>query len=283
MDMTFPIGIDLTRDPVVTIENGYLVRRWPGCSARIPLQDLGSAEVTMPMPNGCRSHDESSQKLLEAIWPILKDCTTARQLGKAIIDAGVPKMLKRPVALAARGRLGATWTDRTMQHWLQPATHTEERSEAMRAWRADPVNREREREASRDYYAENPEYQNNYAKARRQTDPVYAIAKRLRARLCKAVRAAGVGKSAVTFKLVGCTPEELAVHIESMFAEGMGWHNRGDWHVDHIRPLASFDLSDPEQQRSAMHYTNLKPVWATENMAKSSWHEGKRHRCRKPK
>lgn len=77
-------------------------------------------------------------------------------------------------------------------------------------------------------------------------------------------------------KLVGCTPNELKQHIESLFQRGMTWENRELWHVDHIRPLASFDLSNPEQQHQAMHWTNLQPLWSADNVKKGSMHEGRR-------
>ena len=76
-------------------------------------------------------------------------------------------------------------------------------------------------------------------------------------------------------KLLGCTKAELMVHIERQFAPGMGWDNYGEWHVDHKRPLASFDLGDPGQLQEAMHFSNLQPLWAAENMAKGArpWEE----------
>lgn len=76
-------------------------------------------------------------------------------------------------------------------------------------------------------------------------------------------------KSSSTFDLVGCTVPELITHIESQFEAGMGWENREQWHIDHIRPCASFDLTDPEQQKECFHYNNLQPLWAEENIRKS--------------
>lgn len=69
---------------------------------------------------------------------------------------------------------------------------------------------------------------------------------------------------------LGCSAPELVAHIESQFAPGMSWDNRGEWHVDHIRPLASFDLTDPAQRLEACHYTNLQPLWAADNIAKGA-------------
>jgi hypothetical protein len=70
---------------------------------------------------------------------------------------------------------------------------------------------------------------------------------------------------------LGCPIAYLKTYLESLFKPGMSWDNYGhkSWHVDHIIPLCSFDLSDPEQLKKACHYTNLQPLWATENISKS--------------
>ena len=47
------------------------------------------------------------------------------------------------------------------------------------------------------------------------------------------------------------------------------WENHGEWHIDHITPLSSFDLSKREQLLTACNYANLQPLWADENYAKS--------------
>lgn len=60
----------------------------------------------------------------------------------------------------------------------------------------------------------------------------------------------------------------LCEHIESKFADGMTWENRQDWQIDHIKPCASFDLTDPAQQRACFHYTNLQPLWTVDNQQK---------------
>jgi hypothetical protein len=71
-------------------------------------------------------------------------------------------------------------------------------------------------------------------------------------------------------KYFGCTLDELKTHIEKQFKEGMDWNNRSSWHIDHIKPLSSFDLTDKEQFYEACHYTNLQPLWPRENIRKSN-------------
>ena len=80
--------------------------------------------------------------------------------------------------------------------------------------------------------------------------------------------------------LLGCSIEEFIKYIEDRFTDGMSWDNRGlhGWHIDHIRPCASFDLTDPKQQKECFHYTNLQPLWAYENRSKGSMYNGKLYR-----
>ncbi|ONG56954.1 hypothetical protein BKE38_05005 [Pseudoroseomonas deserti] len=64
------------------------------------------------------------------------------------------------------------------------------------------------------------------------------------------------------------TIPEFRSYIASLFQDGMSWENYGRWHLDHIRPLIAFDLTDPAQAKAACHYTNLRPLWALENQRK---------------
>ena len=83
----------------------------------------------------------------------------------------------------------------------------------------------------------------------------------------------GAKKKFPTVKLLGCSFKEAKEYLELKFKDGMSWDNFGKWHIDHIRPLASFDLTDVNQQLIAGHYTNLQPLWASENISKGSKYE----------
>jgi len=75
-------------------------------------------------------------------------------------------------------------------------------------------------------------------------------------------------KSESTIKLIGCSIEFLKKYLESKFKLGMNWDNYGKWHIDHIRPCSSFDLSKEEEQYKCFNYINLQPLWAEENLQK---------------
>ncbi len=70
------------------------------------------------------------------------------------------------------------------------------------------------------------------------------------------------------FDVLGCTVHEARLYIESKFKSGMSWDNYGEWHIDHINPLVSFDVTKMDQRLEAFHFTNLQPLWAEENQKK---------------
>lgn len=74
---------------------------------------------------------------------------------------------------------------------------------------------------------------------------------------------------------LGCSYEDLRLYLESLWQPGMSWDNwsKDGWHIDHIKPLAAFNLEDPEQLKQACHYTNLQPLWAKDNLVKSDKYE----------
>jgi hypothetical protein len=121
------------------------------------------------------------------------------------------------------------------------------------------------------WIAANPEkykaIQANYQKKRRLTDPFFAMSCRLRARLRSAFKNGGFKKHSCTEKMLGCSFKEFSKHIESQFTEGMSWDNRSEWHLDHIVPLSCATTIEGIEKLS--HYTNIRPLWAADNLSKS--------------
>lgn len=103
----------------------------------------------------------------------------------------------------------------------------------------------------------------------RKHDGAFRARLSARTRIWKVCKERGSYKTAGTEALLGCTVEQFREHIASQFKRGMTWANYGRWEVDHIIPCASFDLSKPDQQRQCFHFTNLQPLWQSENRRKS--------------
>lgn len=150
--------------------------------------------------------------------------------------------------------------------------------EANTRWRE--ANRERARAACAAWQAENKSrvirQQAEYQSRRRRADPAYCLARSVRNRVYNALVLSPrhTGRRGSTLELLGCTAEHYQAYLAGLFQPGMSWQNYGEWHIDHVRPLASFDLSDPAQQRAAFHFSNTQPLWAKENLAKSDrWTE----------
>ena len=120
----------------------------------------------------------------------------------------------------------------------------------------------------------------SYIKDRRRSNPALRLHQNLRGGLYSCL--SGKQKKSHTLEYVGMDMSELWKHLESKFTDGMTRENYGEWHVDHIRPLCSFDFDQFEQGpeeyenliHEAWHYTNLQPLWAKDNISKGGKWEG---------
>ena len=75
-------------------------------------------------------------------------------------------------------------------------------------------------------------------------------------------------KTTKVYKVIGCTQQELLQHIEKQFLKGMSWKNRKLWHIDHIIPMDS--AKTLEDNYKLNHFTNLRPMWAKNNLSKKN-------------
>jgi hypothetical protein len=149
------------------------------------------------------------------------------------------------------------------------------RARALKAYHAKGDNRRRARLVAAYRRAIDRQSQRRDALIAASYFVVRKFNRRVRSRLVRCLRrrfekvVAGKDKSAWARRLVGCDLSHLQRHLEQQFKPGMSWTNRSQWHVDHIKPVAKFDLSDPAQVLECFHFTNLQPLWAKENLEKS--------------
>lgn len=103
-------------------------------------------------------------------------------------------------------------------------------------------------------------------------DQNFNLAKKMRRRMYVALAKSfsGIRSRGLAINILGCSFDELRVHIESQFTPGMTWEMcfSGEIHLDHKRPCASFDMTDPGQLKQCFHYKNLQPLWARDNLIK---------------
>lgn len=114
----------------------------------------------------------------------------------------------------------------------------------------------------------NKEKINQRKRIRLLNKPLERLASSLRRRLRTKLRNQKAG--ALAHEYLGCTIGELKSYIESLFLEGMNWENYGSkgWHLDHIKPMCMFDLTKKEDLAIVCHYSNLRPLWAKDNLTR---------------
>ena len=143
--------------------------------------------------------------------------------------------------------------------------HKEERKEYNRAYKVTHLAYYNMKQ--KEYRQEHKDKVNKYMYMCYHKNPHFRLLSCLRSRLWQALK--GTDKSDSTIKLIGCSIDELKNHLEKQFIKGMSWKSYGKWHVDHIKPCCSFDLSKPKEQYKCFNYTNLQPLWAKDNCSKS--------------
>lgn len=151
---------------------------------------------------------------------------------------------------------------------------SEEEKKAAKTYAKDYKEKNKEKIKIRDKkYIQDHKEEINLKRREKRKDPHNKLYEALGKRIRNAIKYQGAKKNERTMELTGCTAGFLRKYFESQFEEGMTWENHGNdpkkcWHIDHIRPCASFDLTDEAQQRECFHYSNLQPMWGLENIIK---------------
>ena len=112
------------------------------------------------------------------------------------------------------------------------------------------------------------DYSRNYVRERRKRDKVYALKENIRGRFRYELAKRGETKHTKANDYLGCSWLELQEYLKGQFTDGMSWDNYGDWHVDHIIPLAIAENRD--ELIKLCHHTNLRPLWASDNISKGA-------------
>lgn len=161
--------------------------------------------------------------------------------------------------------------ERAREYYYENKNNPEYKKEVNRRVRKSYYKHQQKRlAATKEWHSNNRDAVNERKRNRYAKNIQHKMAELLRTRLRKCLK--GNSKISSTLEYLGCSLEELQNHLESQFQEGMTWDNWTieGWHIDHIKPLASFDLSKEEDIYAACHYTNLQPLWSEENIRKGA-------------
>jgi len=129
-------------------------------------------------------------------------------------------------------------------------------------------NKEKIKIKNKDYRDKNRDLINEKRRLKRYNNSLYRMSLNLRNRTWYAFRDSNWSKKSSNKELLGCDFETAHTHLEKQFTKGMSWNNYGEWHIDHIIPLAS--AKTEEELIKLFNYTNLQPLWAIDNLSKGA-------------
>lgn len=148
--------------------------------------------------------------------------------------------------------------------------------------KSDP-NGNKQRKAMQNYRANDPDKYNGHAveyrnrnkeriserrKERTRADPMYHLTNTMRGLISYSLK--GRKRDGRLVRLLKYSIKDLKSHLENQFRDGMSWDNYGKWHVDHIRPISSFNYKsmNDDEFHECWALSNLQPLWAQENQRK---------------
>lgn len=165
------------------------------------------------------------------------------------------------------------------------------REVAMKKYESKPEVKKRKREYHKKWYSQNKEKWNEYIKEyrekniekirktkrdyernRKARDPLYKLISNFRTAIYQVLKESNVEKNDHYFDILPYSQEELIQHLENQFTDDLTWDNYGEWHVDHILPISSFNIEEmgDEEFIKCWSLDNLRPLWGEENIRKSN-------------
>jgi len=139
-------------------------------------------------------------------------------------------------------------------------------------------NREKVLQRKKEYYQENKETikekQIIYQNEKRKTDIGFKIRGNLRGRLRVCLNPEV--QMETTNRLISCSPDNFFQWLLYQFDVYMSWENYGTyWVLDHVKPLALFNLNNKKERLESMHWTNIRPFGKIDNIIKSDKYSSK--------
>lgn len=135
-------------------------------------------------------------------------------------------------------------------------------------------NKDKIKEQKKIYRQENKVKYNEYRRNKKKTDLLYKLTCSIRTLISNSIIRSGYSKKSRTYQILGCTFEEVKIHLENKFEPWMNWLNYGNptdglfepnktWDIDHITPISS--AKSEEDVIKLNHYTNLQPLCSYKN------------------
>lgn len=140
----------------------------------------------------------------------------------------------------------------------------------MKRWRSEhpkPRKSKKEKKPTKTK-EERKRHHNEYKKEKYRKDYSYRLQQNTARRIRQSLK-----KDKGTVEYLGCDIEFYKQYLEEKFKEGMSWDNYGEWEIDHIKPVISFNLEKNEEIFECFNYKNTQPIWKYENRSKGKiWH-----------
>lgn len=157
----------------------------------------------------------------------------------------------------------------------------EDRLSKMRNWKDRNKShvkkyRDEHKNEAKQYRQDNKERYREYFKNRQREllkNPIYRIHSNMSKSINEQLKRNKLNKNNKSWiKYVDYSVEELKIHLENKFREGMSWDNYGEWHIDHIKPKSLFNITDVNSNefKECWSLNNLQPLWAADNCAKGN-------------
>ena len=217
----------------------------------------------------------SDEQVKEMISLYVDDIWGTRQIGKkySVSEKTINRVLKENcVKMDTSGRRNLGGKKVSDKKYYE--SNKDKISEYHKSWREEK--KEYLREYHKKWREENIEKhrktKRDYERNRKATDPLYKLISNFRTAIYQVLKESNVDKNEHYFDVLPYSQEELIQHLENQFTDDLTWDNYGEWHLDHIIPISSFNIQEmgDEEFIKCWSLKNLQPLWGEENIRKSN-------------